>query len=212
MLKVKNKTEYVPCFEKKMNARIVKYLIAYNLIQFGGWIVILLFILFKPLSVFPYLYAFQILALLEILNVRMKWTKSGLFHTIMQVFARIIILLMIHVLASYIHFVRSWISLKDIFIVMITAWAISEVIRYSYYVTQLLKKEIKLITWLRYHAFIICYPVGFICELYLICVLIKFENNISLSSLLVILIIIYLVGFPVLYLHLLKQQKKKIKS
>lgn len=193
-----------------MNARIVKYLVAYNLIQFGGWMAVLLFILLNPYSVFPYLYVFQVLALLEIIHVYMKWTNSGLANTVMQVAARIIILFMIHTLASHIHFVHSLISLKIIFIVMITAWAISEVIRYSYYVTQLLKKEIPVITWLRYHAFIICYPVGLICELYLICVLMYFEGNLSLSSLLVILIIIYLVCFPILYLHLLKQRKRKL--
>jgi Flp pilus assembly protein TadB len=63
--------------------------------------------------------------------------------------------------------------------------------------------------WLRYHAFIVCYPVGVICEIYLL--LNVFLVSTTIPKIFIVLVfIVYAIAFPVLYLHLLKQRKKKL--
>ena len=44
-------------------------------------------------------------------------------------------------------------------------WSLGEVLRYPHYVLVLLKNKIKIITWIRYHSFLILYPIGCFLEL-----------------------------------------------
>ena len=44
-------------------------------------------------------------------------------------------------------------------------WSIAEIIRYSYYIAKESDHEIRILTWLRYSAFIILYPFGVTGEL-----------------------------------------------
>uniref|UniRef100_H2YIW2 Very-long-chain (3R)-3-hydroxyacyl-CoA dehydratase n=1 Tax=Ciona savignyi TaxID=51511 RepID=H2YIW2_CIOSA len=44
------------------------------------------------------------------------------------------------------------------------AWSLAEVIRYPTYICQLVGVEFKLLTWLRYHSWILLYPFGGYCE------------------------------------------------
>ena len=44
-------------------------------------------------------------------------------------------------------------------------WSIAEVIRYSFYLLKEFGIEIRLLTWLRYSAFIVLYPFGVAGEL-----------------------------------------------
>ena len=51
-------------------------------------------------------------------------------------------------------------SASPVCLVVLVAWTLSETIRYPYYLTNLLNAKVPLLTWLRYSAFIILYPVG----------------------------------------------------
>ena len=89
---------------------------------------------------------------------------------------------------------------------MTLAWCIAEIIRSSYY----LKRQSNLITWSRYNAFIICYPIGVTSELYLIYSVAINKSKLSVTIALILLTIAYFIVFPSLYLHLLKQRKLKV--
>lgn len=51
---------------------------------------------------------------------------------------------------------------------MLLAWSITEIIRYSYFVTNLRGGVPSLLKWLRYNTFYILYPVGIVSEMLLI--------------------------------------------
>ncbi len=68
----------------------------------------------------------------------------------MQVFARM------YVLNTSFVFVPESVGIHMAF----TCWSAAEIIRYSYYLLELLGTEIGLISWLRRSSFIILYPVG----------------------------------------------------
>lgn len=51
---------------------------------------------------------------------------------------------------------------------MLVAWGVTEVIRYSYFVLSLSGYQPALITWLRYNAFFVLYPMGISSECWLI--------------------------------------------
>ncbi|CAB4067218.1 HACD [Lepeophtheirus salmonis] len=67
---------------------------------------------------------------------------------------------------SFLHWIASFVDVQNsIFLWMtLTAWAPTEVIRYGYYTTVLLEKEIEILTKLRYSLFIVLYPLGMIGE------------------------------------------------
>ena len=50
---------------------------------------------------------------------------------------------------------------------MLVAWSVTEVIRYSYFVLTLSGYQPAFITWLRYNAFFVMYPLGISSECYL---------------------------------------------
>lgn len=51
---------------------------------------------------------------------------------------------------------------------MLLAWSITEIIRYSYFVTNLRGDVPSFLTWLRYNTFYVLYPVGIASEMFLI--------------------------------------------
>ena len=46
------------------------------------------------------------------------------------------------------------------FPMLLTAWTLAEIIRYSFYFMGLIGKNIPVLTWLRYTMFIVLYPLG----------------------------------------------------
>ena len=53
---------------------------------------------------------------------------------------------------------------KPVVFYLFIIWGVIEVVRYPYYLTQLLKTEISILTWLRYTIWIPLYPLGVLCE------------------------------------------------
>ena len=51
---------------------------------------------------------------------------------------------------------------------MLLAWSVTEVIRYSYFVTNLRGAVPGFLTWLRYNTFFVLYPVGIASEMWLV--------------------------------------------
>lgn len=147
------------------------YLLTYNSALFFGWSYVLAQIARHYANggsldeVYPLikqvLAVSQTAAVMEILHSIFKLVRSPVFTTLVQVMSRIVVL---------------WgaveIGCKDVtsswfFTQMVIAWACSEVIRYSYYAVGLVAKDSipKFMTWLRYSAFAVLYPMGITGEI-----------------------------------------------
>lgn len=79
--------------------------------------------------------------------------RSSLFTTIVQVSSRI---LLVWGIANL--FEAPQVSLA--YSSMLVAWSVTEVYRYSYYVTNILGRTPRFLTWLRYNTFFVLYPLG----------------------------------------------------
>ena len=106
---------------------------------------------------------------------------------------------------------------------MVLVWNMSEIVRYSYYASNLIGFPIEILTWLRYTLFIILYPIGAGSELLCMwlalpeikndearCVTMpnRFNATFSFYHGVIILMMLYLPGFPQMYCHMMHQRKK----
>jgi len=98
----------------------------------------------------------QILQFLEVLHPLLGYTNSNVLVCFLQTCGRGFVLLMIDA--------EPRIQIKPVVFYLFIAWSTVEIIRYPYYITQLLNIDIPFITWLRYTIWIPLYPLGFICE------------------------------------------------
>ncbi|KAE9416231.1 hypothetical protein Angca_003527 [Angiostrongylus cantonensis] len=212
-----------------MNPRQL-YLFLYNSVQFAGWGVVLsktLFGLAKELS-FLQLYKsvqievelFQTLAILEVIHAMLGLVRSPVGTTLMQVFSRVTLVWpILHVCAS----ARSSVGVP----MLLVAWSLTEVVRYSFYALGLFNAVPYFLTWMRYTFFIVLYPLGVTGELLtLISSLpevaekkyfsLEMPNplNIGISFywILVGCALFYIPGFPQLYSYMLTQRKKVLKT
>ncbi len=190
-----------------------KYLLAYNLLLAIGWAIFLI----RELAagfVMDYtslllLNICQAAAVLEIVHVAVKWVKSPIFTTFIQVFSRVFVLVFINLVPA-----EELIGILGITgVVLITiAWGITEAVRYAYYFSSLLEREIKWLTYLRYTLFIALYPIG-VCGEWLILLSLMRMSSWDFNAINVIMGIVllsYFPFFPKLYLHMWKQRRKKI--
>lgn len=217
---------------KKGPARVLPlpakvYLIAYNIIQFLGWS----YILYQMIDLVSSkglqrqglweqveipLLIFQSGAVFEILHSIIGIVPSSLGVTFPQVFSRVFLLWPILYRVS-----ESRDQLG--FPLLLTAWTITEVMRYLYYVLNLVGSVPGLLQWCRYSFFIVLYPIGITGEL--ICcyrALPHYSITQSFSTalpnnwnftfnfhyLIVIIMLTYIPIFPQLYGHMFAQRKK----
>jgi very-long-chain (3R)-3-hydroxyacyl-CoA dehydratase len=153
------------------------YLLAYNLISATLWtflLINLITICFRANkssleNLIPILYNetgnylayVQSLAILEIFHALFGWVNSNPMTNAIQVGSRLVVI---------------WVAGEMVRVgdkhwsygVMAAAWAISDIIRYIYYATNLVNIQIPLIKDLRYNLFLILYPIGTACEVMLL--------------------------------------------
>ncbi|CAG9568206.1 putative protein tyrosine phosphatase [Leishmania major strain Friedlin] len=145
------------------------YLLAYNAGMCVGWGTILVKIIVHlaegrdPASVYPdiarLLCVAQTGAVAEIFHAAFGIVRSPVGTTFLQVLSRLIVLYG----AVRIGDTDSTKSL--VFVQMLVAWCLSEIIRYSFYGANLLRVNVASLTWLRYSAFMVLYPVGITGEI-----------------------------------------------
>jgi len=202
------------------------YLVAYNSIQTLGWSFLLFQMathLFSGGEVAT-LYAntklslqiFQTGAVLEIFHAIFGLVRSSVQVTTQQVFSRVYVVWAILYMCP-----TSQLSIG--FPMLLFAWTITEIIRYSMYAVSLVGNPPYFLTWLRYTFFIIAYPVGVSGEL--ICMYaallqatqqdilsVQLPNmlNVTFSFPLIILgiMLAYIPLFPPMYLYMFGQRKK----
>lgn len=108
-------------------------------------------------TVGPVMRCSQAMQYLEFLHAVVGYTKGSPLFPFLQVSGRNFILFGIIDAESRMH------EMPVVFILFMV-WSLVEVIRYPYYLLSIVKKEIPLLTWLRYTIWIILYPLGFLCE------------------------------------------------
>ncbi|KAH3670569.1 hypothetical protein OGAPHI_001084 [Ogataea philodendri] len=154
----------------------------------------------------------QCLAVTEIYNSAVGNVRSPLVTTVVQVSSRLLLVIGIFTVLPDSPANAHW-----AYISMITAWSISEIIRYYYYAANILSEgnPPQTLKWLRYNAFLILYPIGISSEWTMIY---KSLDEAALSVgdwykwFLVVCLGIYFPGAYVMYTHMLKQRRKEAKK
>nr|CCC94116.1 putative protein tyrosine phosphatase [Trypanosoma congolense IL3000] len=206
------------------------YLLAYNGTLLAGWATILAKIAQHfsnggaVTEVYPViarlLVIFQSAAVMEVLHALLGLVRSPVGTTLLQLLSRLLVLygtLEIGPTAAR----------KSAFATqMVVAWCLAETIRYAYYVSTLSGLRSKMITWLRYSAFTVLYPMGITGEIAcFICALPYIKENKSWSvelpnrfnfafswyyTALLMLGLAYPAGSYIMYTYMLQQRKKAL--
>ncbi|KAK7092168.1 very-long-chain (3R)-3-hydroxyacyl-CoA dehydratase 2-like [Littorina saxatilis] len=212
------------------NNAVKAYLVAYNVSQMLGWLVLMIKIIHHMAAeqdvetlyaqVEPILKIFQTAAVMEMVHSAIGLVKSNPVLTGFQVFSRVFLLWGV-----------VWsvpeVQTTGYILCFLVAWTITEIIRYSFYFFSLLGQVPYFLKWCRYTFFIILYPIGVTGEVMTIylalphvlesdmySVSLPNTANISFSYYYYLCFIIfsYLPVFPQLYGHMLAQRKKIISS
>lgn len=145
------------------------YLILYNLFQFVGFMFILIVIGIRYYrdgeesmsgtyetvgNAFKFV---QLLQFMEVMHPLFGYTRGSAMVPFMQVSGRAFILFAM--IDS-----EPRMMTKPVVFYLFIIWALIEIVRYPYYLSQLLKTEISILTWLRYTMWIPLYPLGCLCE------------------------------------------------
>ena len=201
------------------------YLFLYNFIQLCGWSFfffrgVLNLINFNSLqemysNTHIILECCQYGAFLEIIHTITGIVKTSILSTSIQIIGRISIVLLLQ-------FVPVEISYG--YLIIFFAWSSIEIVRYSYYILNLIKKNFSnfnipyLLIWCRYTFFIVLYPIGSFGEMLIIYNAQKYFNkiilwknnvfNIYVGNLFYPIYILFLPGLIFMYGYLFKQRKK----
>lgn len=99
----------------------------------------------------------QLLQFLEVMHPLFGYTKSNTLVAFLQVSGRgFVLFCMIDG--------EPRMQTKPVVFYLFLVWCTIEIVRYPYYISQLLNTEIAFLTWLRYTLWIPLYPLGFIYE------------------------------------------------
>uniref|UniRef100_A0A3B3DRE1 Very-long-chain (3R)-3-hydroxyacyl-CoA dehydratase n=1 Tax=Oryzias melastigma TaxID=30732 RepID=A0A3B3DRE1_ORYME len=222
--------------KKGPGALATAYLVIYNVVMTAGWLVIavglvraylargsyhgLYYSIEKPLKFF------QTGALLEIFVF--PCNAFGFYLSCSGIVPSSVVLTGFQVLSrvfltwAVTHSVRE-VQSEDSVLLFVTAWTVTEIIRYSFYTFSLLNHLPYLIKWARYTFFILLYPMGVTGELltiyaalpyvqktglYSVTLPNKYNFSFDYYSFLILIMISYIPLFPQLYFHMLRQRKK----
>ncbi|VDL70003.1 unnamed protein product [Nippostrongylus brasiliensis] len=206
------------------------YLFAYNAVQFIGWSVILLKTLYglSERLTWPQLYTsveaevklFQTLAILEVVHAMLGLVRSPVGTTLMQVTSRVTLVWpILHTCVT----ARSSVGVP----MLLLAWSITEVVRYSFYALGLFNAVPYFLLWIRYTFFIVLYPLGVSGELltligslpevaekkyYTLEMPNALNMGISFYWVLIGAALFYIPGFPQLYTYMFAQRKKVLST
>ncbi|KAG9240706.1 tyrosine phosphatase-like protein [Calycina marina] len=192
------------------------YLYMYNLAGCILWTLLLArvsTVVFGPTSTYRDTYVYvgeyarniQTAALLEIVHSAIGLVRAPLIPTFIQTVAKNLILWTI---------VQPFPSIASspAYTILIIAWSTGEVIRYLYFSLLLSGVVPKFITWLRYSAFVLIYPIGIGSEMWLILQAIGQCDQGWLLDVMWGELALYIPGMPFLYSYMLKQRRKTIGS
>lgn len=195
----------------------MNWLIAYNALSGALWSFAMINVLGTwivfPQDVFQLTYKWttgiQCMAIIEIINSATGVVRSPLMTTLMQVASRLLVVLGIWTLLPYAEGNYSY-----AYLTVHIAWGVTEVVRYYYYALNLVKAVPQWLEYLRYNLFLVLYPLGISSEIYMIYKALPEAYILSpyYSLFLLVALIAYLPGTPILYGHMLRQRSKFMKS
>ncbi|XP_074650054.1 very-long-chain (3R)-3-hydroxyacyl-CoA dehydratase-like [Tubulanus polymorphus] len=160
----------------------------------------------------------QFLALMEIMHPLLGFVKSKVLTTAVQVLGRNLVLFVLILNNPDIqkHYAVWW---------LFSAWSLVEIFRYPFYMLSSIGQEWGLVSWLRYTVWIPLYPMGFMCEGYIILQSLPYFEDTNKFSLILpnrfnmafnfpLFLKIYMVamlpGFYLLMMHMYKLRKNKL--
>lgn len=196
------------------------YLFLYNMIQWGGWLMIFTDLILSGLTLsgMRQVYFFQMLALLEIVHAVIGLVGSNITTTTIQVLGRLQVL--------YVHFQVT--EARESFGVypMVLAWTLVELVRYLYLALKVVKLEPFILLWLRYSLFYVLYPLGVYGEMKVLYDAIPGIEKASLHTvnlpnawnasfnfalyIKIFLVFAYLPGLANQYLHMMNQRRRAL--
>lgn len=211
---------------KQLSSPITTYLVIYNILQFVGWTIVgvlsIAYVL-KKKSYFGvwnvtqiWLKIFQTAALLEVVHAAIRIVPSNPVMALFQISSRVLV---VWGITDCVKEAQLSVGVP----LLLFTWTVTEMVRYSYYVMNLLSFVPSFLTWCRYTFFIILYPCGITGELlcmYAALPVIKATKlytvdlpnraNFSFNYYYCIILIMlsYIPLFPMLYLHMCGQRKK----
>ncbi|MCJ1381256.1 hypothetical protein MMC17_004365 [Xylographa soralifera] len=192
-----------------------QYLIAYNATSSLLWLVLLgRVLLLLPLGyqnvyagVGQYAKWTQTLAVLEILHSAFKLIRSPLLTTTIQVSSRL--LLVWGIVNTY----PTASGQSPFYSSMLIAWAVTEVIRYSYFALNVRSERVPApLAWLRYNTFFVLYPLGIGSEMGCVYLASAAARSTGTKLLLWDVLFLYLPVGYVLYTHMMAQRRKVIRG
>jgi len=161
--------------------------------------------------------AFQFGAILEVLHAMLGLVKSRVPTMAVQIASRVGVVALICLVPE--------VQTHWVLTLLLFSWAITEVVRYSFYTLYLFQAVPYLLSWLRYSLFIVLYPSGVSGEVGTIMVCLPYLKksgvyslempnalnfSISLYYICCASFAAYAVGLPWLYSHMLAQRKKSL--
>ncbi|KAL4969680.1 putative membrane protein [Aspergillus stella-maris] len=195
------------------------YLLCYNALSAILWLRILLTILssvFSPnasTSTSEAIYAAiepqarwtQTLAIIEILHSATGLTRSPIFTTFTQIFARSVQVWVINYLYA------STTSSSVLYPAMLFAWSLADTVRYTYFAILQSRFSVpEVLKWLRYSLFTVLYPVGIAGEWWLMFCAIGQTGSALGSMVLWGCLGLYGPGSVMMYSYMLKQRRKTL--
>ncbi|XP_054159235.1 very-long-chain (3R)-3-hydroxyacyl-CoA dehydratase 3-like [Oppia nitens] len=205
------------------------YLFLYNLLQFVGFLYVFLIIAIRfckdGIHSFEYTYQLvgkaikflHLMQILEVIHPLMGYTVGSPVMPFIQLSGRALIIFIMIGSEPKIQ-TNPWVSYLFI------SYSAIEILRYLYYMLHVFKVNIWFITWMRYTAWVVNYPLGFVCE-----GVILFENialfeesrrfaielpnmlNFSFNFPTIIRIYLLIGFFPVLYFMMSHMYRQRVK-
>ncbi|KAL4772123.1 tyrosine phosphatase-like protein [Aspergillus nidulans var. acristatus] len=194
------------------------YLLLYNSINALLWLRILITVLRaysqNPNAIsLPTLYTAvepqvrwtQTLAVAEILHAAIGLTRSPVFTTFTQIFAR-----SVQVWAINYGFPSVTASSRA-YAAMLFAWSVADAVRYSYFVVLLAGLHVpSVLRWLRYSLFIVLYPIGITAEWWLMYRAAGVTSSSLVAGIFYFCLGLYAPGSIMMYSYMLKQRRKTL--
>lgn len=191
-----------------------QYLRAYSALSVLLWLTLFVWFWLVDKSWIWPLVIVQGLAFLDVFHSAFRFVKASVGMSLAQYLARMFI-------TALLFFVNFQWPIADTLIVKIgtalifIVWPASEVIRHSYYLKLEYPYWHKKISFLRYSAFLVLYPVGVFAESLLMGKAGIFAYSAGGYAWVLIIafaFVCYILLFPKLYLYLYKQRKKTLKN
>ncbi|KAK6384516.1 hypothetical protein LTS17_002079 [Exophiala oligosperma] len=175
-------------------------------------------------ALFPLLKWTQTIALLEIVHALVGLVRASPLTTAMQVASRILVVWVVLEMFPQIVLTTNIYGRSApgsstgpiAFAGIITAWGITEIIRYGFFVWKAAVSERvpAALTWLRYNTFFVLYPIGITSECLLMYLALTpaQKQGKNVDWLLKAVLGVYVPGSYILYTHMMRQRRKVMKG